>query len=198
MKQVVIIHGGDSFTSRREYLAFLRSMNITRASLKPRLGWKANLQSDLGRGWQVVQPAMPNKGNARYGEWKVWFEKYRPFITSGTLFIGHSLGGIFLAKYFSENQWPKKIGAIILVAAPHNRTKGIGDFRLVKPLTKLAKQAPLVFLFQSASDPLVSFSEMTAYHRALPNAKVHTLSRRGHFTQGHFPELVRLLKTIRP
>lgn len=195
-QQVVVIHGGDSFLRRKEYLRFLRSIKITAASLRPRSGWKANLAADLGRGWQVIRPAMPNDMNARYDEWKIWLEKYRPHIKANAIFIGHSQGGIFLAKYFSENSWPKKIRALILIAPPHKRTKGIGDFRLNKSLTRLHHQIQQVIIFHSIDDPVVRYSEMAAYGKALPNAVLRTLTNRGHINQTHFPELVRLIKKL--
>lgn len=196
LRQVVVVHGGDSFTNRASYVRFLRSIKITGQSLRLRRGWKANLQADLGRGWQVIQPTMPNKLNARYEDWKIWLEKYRPLIHQGAIFIGHSLGGIFLVKYFSEHRWPKKIQAVILVAAPYTRTNGIGDFRLRRPLTKLASQVHRIELFYSIDDPVVPYHELVAYQRAVPHARVHLFTKRGHFTQARFPELVRLLKTI--
>lgn len=197
MQQVVLIHGGDSFLTYKEYVRFLRSIKITRASLRPQRGWKANLADDLGRGWEVLQPTMPNKMNARYAEWKIWFEKYRPFIRSQAIFVGHSMGGIFLAKYLSEHRWPKKIKAVLFVAPPHNRTEGVGDFRLRRPLAKIANQVPTIIVFHSVDDPIVPYREMSAYVKAIPNIETYSFKNRGHFTQPHFPELVRVLKTIR-
>ncbi len=40
------------------------------------------------------------------------------------IYVGHSLGVTFLAKYLSENTFPKRIGAFILITPPHYR--GIG------------------------------------------------------------------------
>ena len=139
---------------------------------------------------------MPNDINARYAEWKIWLEKYRPFIRSNAVFVGHSQGGIFLAKYFSETTWPKNVGALILVAPPHNRTKGIGDFRLQKSLTKLGRQIQNITIFHSTDDHIVPYAEMAVYGKALPGVQLRTLKKRGHITQAHFPELVRLIKSL--
>lgn len=196
MKQVVVIHGGDSFQKRSEYVRWLRSIAIPSPALKAQRGWKANLRTDLGRGWDIVRPTMPNDMNARYEDWKIWFEKYRPYIKTNAIFIGHSLGGIFLAKYFSERNWPKRIKAVVLVAPPYNRTTGVGDFRLRRPLTNLARQVKRIFIFHSHDDPIVPFRELAAYQRALPQAVIFPLKNKGHVTGSHFPELVALLKTL--
>ena len=59
---------------------------------------------------------MPNKGNAVYEEWKMIFEKFALALSPDTIYVGHSLGGIFLAKYISENTL--NTGMVHLISAP--------------------------------------------------------------------------------
>ncbi len=66
---------------------------------------------------------MPNKTNAQFEEWKIWFEKFIPFLNDGVILVGHSLGGVFLAKYLSENKFPKKIGGVFLVSAVYEKNQ---------------------------------------------------------------------------
>ena len=117
-KQVVVIHGGDTFETYEEYLNFLRGYEIDIERYKSdKSDWKPWLRQGLGGGHEVILPIMPNKTNARFDEWKIWFEKFTPFLHDGAILIGHSLGGTFLAKYLSENRFPKKIKAVFLVGA---------------------------------------------------------------------------------
>ena len=67
-----------------------------------------NLDKVLGGGYEVLIPQMPNSQNARYSEWKILFEKIISILDDEIILIGHSLGGIFLVKYFSENDYAKK------------------------------------------------------------------------------------------
>ena len=194
-KQVIVIHGGDSFDSYEKYLEALKNWEVTLEWFQPRKeDWKDSLPSDLGENYEVLAPRMPNKQNARYTEWKTWFERMLPFIQDGVILVGHSLGGIFLAKYLSENKFPKTIAGLFLVAAPHNETEDIGDFALSNKLESVAKQCKNIHFFQSKDDPVVLFGEMERYKKDLPESKLHIFEDRGHFKQEYFPEIVQEIK----
>lgn len=194
-KQVVVIHGGDSFDNRRNYLRSLRWWPVTINSFLSRRDWKADLPNALGPRWQVLQPRMPNSSNARYVEWKIWFERMLPFIRQGVILVGHSLGAAFLVRYLATHKYPKNIKAVILVAAPHNYGE-VGDFCIPLSLRRLTRQCKNVFFFHSPDDPIVPFSELSVYAKALPSATTMVLKKRGHFNQARFPELVKILKNL--
>ncbi|MCL9971985.1 MAG: alpha/beta hydrolase [Candidatus Pacebacteria bacterium] len=118
MKQVLVIHGGDSFKTYDEYLASLQAYELDDPRMPRGKGWKSLLGERLGSDYQVIAPRMPNAANARYGEWKIWFEKHIPFLDEKVILIGHSLGGCFLARYLSEEKFPKTILSTFLIAAP--------------------------------------------------------------------------------
>jgi len=193
-KQVVVIHGGDSFRTREEYLRFLRDFPLTMESVRPKRDWKSFLPEVLGEGYDVLAPMMPNKTNAQYEDWKLWFEKMFPFLQDGVILIGHSLGGMFLAKYLGEHVFPRRIGALLLVAAPHSdNTEGVGDFLPTTALDGVARQAGNIFLFHSTDDDVVPYSELAAYEKQLPSAHAMSFSDRGQFNQSEFPELIRCI-----
>jgi hypothetical protein len=193
-KQIVVIHGGDSFETREKFLDALKNWEVTKESFLPKAGWKSNLQSDLGEEYEVLSPRMPNKQNAKYDEWKIWFERMSPFLENGVILIGHSMGGLFLAKYLSENKFPKKISAFFLVAAPHRSTEDIASFPVTSDLKRVWEQCQNIHIFQSEDDPLVPFAEAEEYKKAWPEAKMHVFTDRGHFNQETFPELAREIK----
>jgi predicted alpha/beta hydrolase family esterase len=138
----------------------------------------------------VLAPDMPNKTNAKYAEWKIWFQKFISHIKPGVVLIGHSLGGLFLAKFLAVTKFPKKIRATFLVAPPY----GEGDFSLPKKLQRFAAQAGKIFLYQSKDDRVVPFVNFFKYQKALPGAAGRIFTNRGHFRQPRFPELVRDIK----
>ena len=135
---------------------------------------------------------MPNKINAKYNEWKLWFEKIAPLLDDEVALVGHSLGGSFLAKYLAENHFPKRIRGLFLVAAVHDSTPedALLDFTPPSSLDKVNEQAGQIFLYHSSDDPVVPVKDVDAFRAALPQATVRLFQDRGHFTQSEFPELV--------
>lgn len=197
MKQIIAIHGGDAFPTYDAYIAALTSYKVELGDSDKR-GWKANLYKDLDSGYEITLPRMPNANNAKYSEWKLWFEKYILLVEDGVVLIGHSLGGIFLAKFLAEEVFPKKIAGTFLVAAPYDEDgdRNIVEFVLPESLELLRKQGGRIHLYHSSDDPIVSFHELDKYHMALPEAIVRTFEDRGHFDQEELPELVNAIKDL--
>jgi len=200
-KQVLLIHGGNAYSSYEEYLDGLKKSEFSVESLdSTRSRWNRNLDKLLGDGFEVIMPQMPCKQNARYAEWKIWFEKIIPFLRDGVVLIGHSLGGIFLAKYLAENDFPVKIAVVYSVAAPFNeKDRGIGyslgDFALPESLQKFQEQVGKIFLYHSEDDPTVPIADLEKYAQALPKAEKTVFQNHGHFMQEHFPEIVEVIKS---
>jgi len=196
MQQVLVIHGGDAFASYEEYVNSLKTyeVDLSRSTSK---GWKQMLQENLGGTYQVISPTMPNKWNAKYLEWKIIFEKYIPHLTDSVILVGHSLGGSFLAKYLSEETFPKSIKATFLIAPPYNKDedRDLVEFTLPESLAKLENQGGKIFIYHSKDDPIVSFGELEKYEKNLPSANIKTFEDRGHFIQETFPEIIEDIKS---
>lgn len=198
MKQVTVIHGGTTFANYDDYLQMLatKTLYVDRLTYKPM--WKELLQEELGNDYQVLLPKMPNATNARYSEWKVWFSHLTEVITDDCILVGHSMGAIFLAKYLSENEFPRSIKATILVAAPYNDDSGedLNDFKLEAVSDLFRSQAGKVVFFFGSDDPVISQTEIQNYKNDLPTAEFNILPAPDHFVRADFPELATLLKNI--
>ena len=198
MKQVIVIHGGTTFPRYEDYLDYLRTKPVSIDRLKYEPSWKERLQEDLGSEYEVLLPRMPNGTNARYSEWKLWFDNLSSVITDDCILIGHSMGAVFLAKYLTENQFSCKIKATILVAAPHSdeSLESLGDFKLEELPKRFSLQAGEVTLFFGKDDPVIVASEIEKYRQDLPKAKFIITSAPDHFMRPLFSELVELIKSI--
>lgn len=201
MKQVVVINGGHAYNTHEEFLKRIAEKSVTSDTFKIHQGWKDYLQRDLGSEFEVFNPRMPNKENAEYIVWKIWFERLIQFLNDGVVLIGHSRGGLFLIKYLSENTFPKNISALILVAAPYTGKGGSRDadtknFSMPNSYDGIKKQASKIFLFHSKDDPVVPFSDFEIYKEKLPTAICFVLDTEGHFNGNSVPGLVELVKEV--
>jgi hypothetical protein len=197
-KQIILLHGGDIYDTYEEYIASLKGVEMDFERVKAK-DWKFDFGEKLGADFEVVAPKMPSPTNAKYLEWKIWFDKLVPFFEDGVILIGHSLGGIFLAKYLSENNLSKKITATFLIAAPYSKEdvgRSLVDFVLPNDLGNLQKQGGKMFIYHSKDDKVVVFSSTERYIKAIPTAQLVVFEDRGHFNQREFPELVDNIKSL--
>ncbi len=195
--QILMIHGGTTFKSRKDLFAYLKNKKV---SLEKKKIWALDyFDENLSKTCEFIRPIMPVKEDARYIEWKVHFEKYFPFLNDGIILIGSSLGGIFLAKYLSENKFPKKILSVYLVAPPFdNSCPGedlVGGFKLKKDLSLIETNSNNVCLMFSKDDPCVPISHAEKYRKKLKSSKIIIYkSKNGHFILSKFPEIVKMIK----
>ncbi len=157
------------------------------------------LDEKLGKNFEIIRPRMPLQDNARYEDWKIHFERYIPFLRDGVILIGNSLGGIFLAKYLSENRFPKRIASLFLVCPPFDDTLTeedlCGGFNLKSDLSLMEKNAEHIHLLFSKDDTTVPVSHAEKYEAKLKHAKVHIYkSKNGHFQISTFPEIVKMIR----
>jgi predicted alpha/beta hydrolase family esterase len=196
--QIITIHGGETFGSYESYISWLKSFELD-ISDTDKKSWKDSLSEKLGEDYEILALRMPNSMNAKYLEWKIWFEKYLPYIQDNVIFVGNSLGGIFLAKYFSENDYSRSIKGIFMLAAPFEKvslTDDMADFVLQNDLSKLALYGNKVHLYHSKDDQVVPFTHLAQYQNMLPNAIIRTFETMGHFRVSEIPELIEDIKSL--
>jgi predicted alpha/beta hydrolase family esterase len=204
MRTWLYIHGGDSFKTKADFIEYLRTVPLREsfgAGERPRR-WPDTLASDLGPEVTVIAPSMPNKQNADYEEWKVWFERHLQLVVEPYGLIGWSQGGYFLAKYLAENDIVVPPAAVALVAAPAGLIDDPGGdnpnwkFDLGALGTALGRNGTKTFIFHSKDDPMVPFSHALRYQVALTTATLLPLTDRGHFLTTEFPELIDCLRGL--
>ena len=197
MKQLIYIHGWDCFRSDEDYCNALKNKEYQ--PFQEQKNWKDRFKNKLKNEYEMTFPKMPNTFNARYAHRKIRFEKIFPFLNDDKLVIvWHSLWCTFLAKYLSENIFPKEIDQLHLIAGVFDEQdlpKGedyLADFIFdPEKLKTLKQQTNTIFLYHSHDDLFVPIVHMEKYIKYLPHAMVNIFEDRGHFLQmEEFPELV--------
>ena len=197
MKQLLFIHGGMTFNNHEEYINYLRTRTI-RIVNDPH--WNEKFLDEELYDFQIIKPKMPRKENSVYEEWKIHFERHTEFIEDNVTLVGFSLGGVFLAKYLSENKYPKKINSLHLIAPPFDGSMPeedlAGGFELSDDLSLIEEQCSNVHLYFSKDDFIVPIQHASLYKEKLPNSNFHIFeSKNGHFLTPEFPELIKNIKS---
>ena len=194
MKQVLIIHGGESFNSYESYLDGLKSKEVDYERLKPQKSWKSWIAEQMPEA-DVLLPTFPNGYNAVYDEWEIYFEKLLPFLGDDVRLVGHSLGAMFLAIYLNKKPLLRPVRQLILVSGGYDddTNEELGSFK-VSSARNIARSAQEVHLFHSQDDPVVPYAELAKFERDIPDAVVHRLDNRGHFNDPTFSELLTILE----
>ncbi len=203
-RQIIYIHGGDSFARREDFLTYLKTTPLRDPLGERTVRWPDTLRTDLGPDYEVYMPTMPNKFNARFDEWVIWMERYLDLVEDGVILIGWSLGGMFLAKYLSETPLKKQVAAAYLLAAPGGEfvdTNGSGgdciDFRPhPRAVATLSTLIPRLEIWQSEDDFVVPASEVEWYRTHVPGATITIFKDKNHFLVESLPELIASIKAI--
>lgn len=186
-----------TFRNKKDYLHYLRTKDV---SIEPRINWAGDyLEEKLGRAFKVIRPRMPQRDDAKYEEWKIFFERYIPYLKGNFTLIGNSLGGIFLAKYLSENKLPKKALSVYLVCSPFDDTVAgedlAGGFKLKSNLSLIERNSKNLHLLFSGDDTVVPASHAKKYAQKLNKAEIIVYkSKNGHFNVPTFPEIIKMIK----
>lgn len=173
-KQIFFINGGMTFKNRKDYLQFLKTRKI---SLEKKVYWSDKyLEENLGDNFEIIRPKMPLKEFAKYADWKIHFERLSLHFKDNVILIGVSLGGIFLAKYLSENKLSKRALATFLICPPFDDTLTgedlVGGFELKSNLSLIEENTKNVFLMFSKDDDVVPVSHAEKYREKLKNAEI--------------------------
>ena len=196
--QIFYVRGGTTFKSKGEYLHFLKTRT---PSIEKKITWHdAYLDKKLGANFHIIRPRMPLQDNAKYNEWVIHFERFFPKLKNNLILIGESLGGIFLAKYLSENKFPRKILSTYLVCPPFNNTLPVedlaGGFKLKADLSLLEKNSKKLYLLFSKNDDVVPTSHAKKYAAKLKKANIVVYKHiTGHFQISEFPEIIKMIKS---
>lgn len=197
--QILLIPGGMTFKNQKDYVSFLQNRTI---SIEPKVRWTEQyLDKKLGKDFEIIRLRMPLQDNAKYADWRIHFERHFSYLRNNVILIGSSLGGIFLAKYLSENTFPKKTKATFMICPPFDNTiEGedlVGGFVLGKDLSLIEKNSKKTFFMFSKDDEVVPVSHAEKFRNKLNKSEIVIYeSKNGHFKIPEFPEIVKIIKSL--
>jgi len=141
-----------------------------------------SLRRELGRGYEVRYPIMPNEADPQFAVWRVALENEIGALSNGAIVVGHSIGGTILVNVLAEYVPKVALGAIVLIAAPFI---GNGGWKSedIAPRSDLGTRLPPnvpVLLYHGDKDEIAPISHVAQYAAAIPRARVRRLAGRDH------------------
>jgi len=138
------------------------------------------------KGYKVIIPQFPTPPvvSAKINEWFEVLKKYEQDIDENTIFIGHSLGGIFTLRILEKLQHPVK--AVFLVGTPigvrpilnYDRDDNFSGFAF--DWGEIKKKSKNFVVFQSDTDPYVSLDNGKELAKHL-KIELNFIPNAGHF-----------------
>lgn len=155
-----------------------------------------SLRRELGDGYDVIYPTMPNEADPNFEEWRAALEAEIGMLDDGAVLVGHSVGGTILINMLAAYEPPIALGSIILLAAPFIGEGGWqSDDITPRPAVgaDLPRDVP-VHLFHGESDETVPVAHVALYARAIPQARVHRVAGRDHQFNNDLAAIAHLIR----
>jgi predicted alpha/beta hydrolase family esterase len=159
-----------------------------------------SLRSELGEGYEVRYPRMPDEDEPSYAKWKPAIEREIAALDDGAILVGHSIGGTMLVHLLNEQKPPHGLGAIILVSAPFVGEGGWppDEFELAPDLGARLPNGVKVHIFHGLEDETAPPSHADLYARVIPQARLHRLQGRDHQLGNDLSEIADAIREMVP
>ena len=83
--QIFLIHGGSTFKNKKDYLSHLKNKEV---SIEKKIRWSDDyLDKEVGKKFEIIRPRMPLSENAKYSDWKLYFERFIPLLKNNIILI---------------------------------------------------------------------------------------------------------------
>ena len=141
-----------------------------------------SLRRELGPGYDVRYPRMPNEADPDYASWSAKLAEEIADLDEGAILIGHSIGATILINALAETPPDRRLAGVFLVAAPFVGEGGWPSEDIETPADLGARLPPSVpiHLYHGSEDDTAPVAHVDLYAAAIPGAIVHRLPGRDH------------------
>lgn len=159
-----------------------------------------SLRRELGDGYEVRYPRMPDEGDPSYARWSRAIRREMAGLGEAAAVVGHSVGAAILVQALAEQPPDSGLGAIVLIAAPFVGAGGwpSAEFELPGDLGARLPPGVRVHVFHGLQDETAPPSHAGLYALAIPQAQVHRLPGRDHQLNNDLSEVAEAVRINRP
>jgi predicted alpha/beta hydrolase family esterase len=158
----------------------------------------ANLARELGQGYDIRYPRMPNESDPSYPAWKIALEHEIAALDDAAVLVGHSVGGTILINALAEHAPERKLAGVFLISAPFVGPGGWPS-EDIKPSRDLGARLPPalpIYLYHGSEDDTAPFAHVDLYKKAIPHAHVRKLEGRDHQLNDDLSEVAADIRRI--
>jgi pimeloyl-ACP methyl ester carboxylesterase len=154
-----------------------------------------SLRRELGGGYEVRYPRMPDEGDPGYARWSAAIRREMTALDDAAVVVGHSVGAAILVHALA-GQPPERIEAIVLIGAPFVGEGGwlSDEFELSSDLGTRLPPGARVDVFHGLADETAPPSHAALYAAAIPQAQVHQLPGRDHQLNNDLSEVAEAIR----
>lgn len=157
-----------------------------------------SLERELGAGYRVRYPRMPDEADPRYRSWRPALLDELAALEDGAILVGHSVGGAVLLHTLADDRPALRPGAVVLLAAPYIGDGGwpAGE---IQPRPDLADRLPAdvpVLVYHGSADATVPCAHARLHANTVPNAVVRVLPGRDHQLGDDLREVAQDLRSL--
>lgn len=159
-----------------------------------------SLRRELGPGYVIRYPLMPNEADPTFATWRMALDKELATLQDGAVVVGHSIGGTILINALAESEPEAALGAIVLIAAPFVGSGG-WESNDIQPRLDLATRLPPavpVWLYHGDQDDIAPVAHVDLYAAAIPRARVRRLAGRDHQLNNDLSEVAGDIRELGP
>lgn len=157
-----------------------------------------SLERDLGSGYEVRYPSMPDEDDPSSETWGPAIRSEVAVLPDRAVVVGHSLGATLLVRALVDQRLRQDLGAIVLVSAPFVGAGGwpAGEFEFPWDLGARLPQAPQVHVVHGLDDETVPPSHAELYTHVIAQAQLHLLPGRNHQLNDDLSEVAALIARL--
>jgi uncharacterized protein len=159
----------------------------------------ARLREELGPGYELLFPIMPEPENPHYAPWSKRLGEILDEAEEPLVVVGHSLGSSVVLKHLAESDRPKPITGLVLATTPFwgREEDWEIEWALPEDWPDASTKLPPTFLFHSRDDEVIPFDDLDRYARLLPGATVRALDGNGHlYDRGDLTEILAAIRSL--
>lgn len=156
-----------------------------------------SLRRELGDGYSVLYPRMPEEADPKYAAWKSALLEAFAGLHDGDVLAGHSVGATVLVHTLADEAPGFEPAALVLISPPFIGDGGWQSDDLPARTAFALPPGVPVRLYHGRDDTDVPPVHADFYAKAIPQAAIHRLPGKDHQWHNDLGEVARDIRALR-